>query len=203
MSNFRLESYTGATELSKFARDLKKKGKNNENQMGSIHEGASLFQYFKTLPAMLYWETVYCHCQTDDSAQQEVWVNLDTLPSPEIHAGTVLQQPVPKLRNSGLTSHPLAHTTSHQQKSISSSGHSRTGHTGHMARLASKLARLANQLPGTHVPGWNFGWPTPKFPDARPTLLIFRLIFPRLIFPRFSLAYRQRRTGRYSVVALV
>ena len=30
--------------------------------------------------------------------------------------------------------------------------------------------------------------PTPKFPDARPTLLIFRLIFPRLIFPRFSLA---------------
>ena len=68
------------------------------------------------------------------------------------------------------------------------SGHSRTGHTGHMARLASKLARLANRLPGTNVPGWNFGWPIPKFPDARPTLLIFRLIFPRLIFPRFSLA---------------
>ena len=57
-----------------------------------------------------------------------------------------------------------------------------------MARLASKLARLANRLPGTNVPGWNFGWPTPKFPDARPTLLIFRLIFPRLIFPRFSFA---------------
>ena len=69
------------------------------------------------------------------------------------------------------------------------SGHSRTGHTGHTARLASKLARLANRLPGTNVPGWNFGWPTPKFPVARPTLLIFLLIFPRLIFPRFSLAY--------------
>ena len=70
-----------------------------------------------------------------------------------------------------------------------SSGHSRTGHTGHTARLASKLARLANRLPGTNVPGWNFGWPTPKFPDPRPTLLIFRLFFPRLIFLRFSLAY--------------
>ena len=57
-----------------------------------------------------------------------------------------------------------------------------------------KLARLANRPPGTNVPGWNFGWPTPKFPDARPTLLIFRLFFPRLIFPRFSLAYRQRRS---------
>ena len=80
------------------------------------------------------------------------------------------------------------------------SGHSRTGHTGHMARLASKLARLANRLPGTNVPGWNFGWPTPKFPDARPTLLIFRLIFPRLFFPRFSLA---SGSVAYSVVALV
>ena len=34
----------------------------------------------------------------------------------------------------------------------SSSGHSRTGHTGHTARLAWKLARLANRLP---VPGTN------------------------------------------------
>ena len=82
-----------------------------------------------------------------------------------------------------------------EHKHCEPSGHSRTGHTGHTTRLASKLARLANRLPGTNVPGWNFGqWPTPKFPDARPTLLIFRLIFPRLIFPRFSLAYRQRRT---------
>ena len=70
-----------------------------------------------------------------------------------------------------------------------SSGYSRTGHTGHTARLASKLARLANRLPGTNVPGWNFGWPTPQLLDARPTLLIFRVFFSRLIFPRFSLAY--------------
>ena len=87
----------------------------------------------------------------------------------------------------------------------SHSGHSRTGHTGHMARLASKLARLANRLPGTNVPGWNFGWPTPKFPDARPTLLIFSSNFPRLIFPAvFTCVFiqaRQRRSTR-SVVAL-
>ena len=62
------------------------------------------------------------------------------------------------------------------------SGHSRTGHTGHVAGLASKLARLADRLPGKNVPGWNFGWPTPKFLDARHTLLNFRLIFPHLIF---------------------
>ena len=78
---------------------------------------------------------------------------------------------------------------SSRSKGRVNSGHSRTGHTGHTARLASKLARLANRLPGTNVPGWNFGWPTPKSPVARPTLLIFLLISPRLIFPRFSLAY--------------
>ena len=94
-----------------------------------------------------------------------------------------IRNTLPPLKRSG-RSHvrlQLSHQSVH-------SGHSRTGHTGHMARLASKLARLANRLPGTNVPGWNFGWPTPKFPDARPTLLIFRLIFPRLIFPRFTLA---------------
>ena len=83
----------------------------------------------------------------------------------------------------------FAFVTQEKELSGAFSGHSRTGHTGHTARLASKLARLANRLPGTNVPGWNFGWPTLKFPDARPTLLIFRLFFPRLIFPRFSRAY--------------
>ena len=63
------------------------------------------------------------------------------------------------------------------------SGHSRTGHTGHTARLASKLARLANRLPGTNVPGWNFGWPTPKFPDARPHTAHFSSISPASYFP--------------------
>ena len=53
------------------------------------------------------------------------------------------------------------------------SGHSRTGHTGHTARLASKLARLANRLPGTNVPGWNFGWPTPKFRMPAPHCSFF------------------------------
>ena len=105
-----------------------------------------------------------------------------------------------RVRRCGATTESLVPELSHTSQNermrgfVPPSGHSRTGHTGHIARSASKLARLANRLPGTNVPGWNFGWPTPKYPDARSTLLIFRLIFPRLTFPRFSLAFRQRRS---------
>ena len=65
--------------------------------------------------------------------------------------------------------------------------HTRSDHsrTGRAARLASKLTRLANRLPGTIVPDWKFGWPTPRLPDSCPTLLNFRLGF----VPRFLLAY--------------
>ena len=69
------------------------------------------------------------------------------------------------------------------------SDHSRTGYTGHAARSVSKLARLATNYPGTNVPGWKFGWQTPKFPNTRPTLLNFHLSF----VSRYSLAVHCRR----------
>ena len=69
------------------------------------------------------------------------------------------------------------------KKSRMCSGHSRTGHTGHTARLASKLARLANRLPGTNVPGWNFGWPTRNLRMPAPHCSFF-VYFSRVLFSR-------------------
>ena len=70
------------------------------------------------------------------------------------------------------------------------------GTPGTRARLASKLARLANRLPGTNVPGWNFGWHTRNFRMPAPHCSFF-VYFSRVLFSRgFHLrtAYRQRRS---------